>query len=269
MGNDRSVITRFERLERLQQEQEDVVHTHHLPGLADMEIVRRALPLASIAALPSQDRDDGLQDRGAVMQQRSDAYHLMRYVSILEEDLAEKFVDLGGVDTTAVLMDRVSDFWEECSEDREHFREALEYIVQDKKNAQERLASYLSSAAQKMLIVPKLNWPESEPVELSYAPMTDQGVLGYVLMVLLRNNDVSKRLRKCRYRLCGDFFIADGSARGGPKFNYCSDVNRRLSRREQNAAAQQRFRPNRKKGNKKKAKPAKNVTKVKVRRPRK
>ena len=81
-----------------------MARTHHLPGLEDLEIVRRALPLASIAALPSQDRDDGLQDRGAVMQQRSDAYHLIRYVSILEEDLAEKFVDLSNVDTMAELL---------------------------------------------------------------------------------------------------------------------------------------------------------------------
>ncbi len=228
------MLSDIERIRRLKSEQEDIARTYHLPGLADLEMVKAALPLASIADLPSQDRDDGIQDRGAVMQQRSDAYHLIRYGSILEEDLAEKFVDLTGIDTTDVLANKVSDFWTDCTDEREKFREALNHIVQDKELAREQLTDYLSSAANDFVIVPKLNWPNSRAVDLTYLPLSDKGFLGYVLMVLLENNDVSQRLRKCEFRMCGDFFITHGPPSGGPRVKYCSDSHRLLERKIRN-----------------------------------
>ncbi len=228
------MLREIKRIRRLKSEQENLARTWHLPGLADLEMVTAALPLASIADLPSQDRDDGIHDRGAVMQQRSAAYHLVRYSSILEEDLAEKSDDMSGIDTTAVLADRVSDFWIDCADEREQFREALDYIVQDRELAREQLTDYLSSAANELAIVPKLDWPNSRAVDLTYLPLSDKGVLGYVLMVLLENNDVSQRLRKCEFSMCGDFFITHGPPSGGPRVKYCSDSHRLLERKIRN-----------------------------------
>ena len=236
------MMMRFDQFRQHRQEQEKLAHTPGLPRLDDLEIVERMLPLASVAYVPSEDEIDGMQDRESVMQRRSDAYQIIRYGSLLEEDLAEKSVDLTNVSTQRELAKSVNEFWMSCEKDRSLFRNGLEHIAQNRQMAKEKLESYVSSAAKEFLIVPNLSWPTSRAVELSYIPLSDKSVLGYVLMVLLENDEVYDRLRKCRYRKCGDFFITDGSAQGGPKFSYCSDKHRKLERRKQNAESQKTFR---------------------------
>jgi len=248
---------RVEDFRQHRHEQEKLAHTPGLPGLDDDELVKQVLPLASIADVPSEDAPNGVEEREVLLQRRSDAYLTIRYRQILEDELAEGSLDElrakghihgGPIDpdggyTEDWLAKQVNKFWTSCKKDRALFRRGLEEIVQNRRVAKEKLENYLSSAAKDFLIIPKLTWPKSRAAELKFIPLSDKGVFGYVLMVLLENDDIYERLRQCRYRNCGDFFITEGFSRIGPKNSYCMDKQcRKLERRKRNAEAQARFR---------------------------
>ena len=241
-------------------EQQNLAHTPGLPGLDDEELVKRILPLASIADVPSEGAQNGIIQREAVLQRRSDAYLTIRYRQVLEDESGQRSIDgfraKGQLHSDPIdpdegstefwLAKRVNKFWTNCKIDRGLFRDGLEEIVQNRTDARKQLKGYLSSARKDLLIIPKFTWPDSRPVELKYIPLGDKGVFGYVLMVLLDNDDVYERLRQCRYRKCRDFYITEDFTKKGPKHGYCIDKQcRSLERRKRNAEAQARFRANR------------------------
>lgn len=243
----------LERLRYLRQEQEDIACTYHLPGLADLDIVKATLPFASTRRLPAQIGNKETQDYGVLIQQRAESYFVLRYGSLLWDELTRDdtaLIDLAAPETEDEFRIRktedemkaaIVEFWNSTELHRTEFRKALEHIIQDIKTAQTKLENYLSSAAHDIVVVPKLNWPESNVVELSYVPLSDKGVLGYVLMVLLKKHEIRNRLRKCNADSCQDFFLTDGPAGGGPRLRYCSDVCRKAQRKIQLMDAQEDF----------------------------
>lgn len=244
----------LERLRYLRQEQEDIACTYHLPGLADLDIVKATLPFASTRRLPAQIGNEETHDYGVLISQRAESYFVLRYSSLLQDELTSKddtaLIDLAGHKTEDDMKAAIVAFWNSTELHRTEFRKALECIIQDKKKAQTKLESYLSSAAHDIVVVPKLHWPESNVVELSYVPLSDKGVLGYVLMVLLKKHEIRNRLRKCHADSCQDFFLTDGPAGGGPRFRYCSDLCRKAQRKIQLMDAQEDFQKRKKESGK-------------------
>ena len=251
------MIMGVEQFRQHQHEQEKLAHTPGLPGLDDEELVKQVLPLARIADVPSKDDPNGIVDRHLVQQQRSDAYLTIRYRQMLDDDLAERSfeefrvkgqlhsgpIDLDSGYTEDWLAKQVNEFWKNSKNDRELFRRGLEEIVRNRRAASGQLKNYLSSAAKDFLIIPNLTWPESRAAELKFIPLSDKGVFGYVLMVLLENDDIYDRLRQCRYRKCRDFYLTEEFTKIGPKHGYCIDKQcKKLERRMRNAEAQARFR---------------------------
>lgn len=256
------MIMGVEQFRQHQHEQEKLAHTPGLPGLDDEELVKQILPLASIADVPSEGAPNGIIQREAALQRRSDAYLTIRYRQMLEDESGEgaieKFrlkghIHSGPIDpdrgsTEIWLAKQVNKFWKNSKNDRELFRRGLEEIVRNRRAASEQLKNYLSSAAKDFLIIPNLTWPKSRAAELKFIPLSDKGVFGYVLMVLLENDDIYKRLRQCRDRKCRDFYLTEEFTKIGPKHGYCIDKQcRKLERRKRNAEAQARFRVKRQK----------------------
>ena len=251
----------LESLRDLQKRQEEIDRTYLLPKLADLEIVKATLSFASTRLVAVHVSDDETpyyvketEDSATVWSQRAEAYSVLRHGSILRNQLKSRD-DTASIDLTAPekvgelasgytedqMKLEIAEFWNVTKTEREEFRNALDSILRSKENAQFKLKGYLSSAAQEILFVPTPNWPESDVVELSYVPLSDKGVLGYVLMVLLKTPKIRSRLRKCRADSCQDFFLTDGPSSGGPRFRYCSDVCRKAQRKIQLMDAQEEF----------------------------
>lgn len=260
----------LESFRNLRKKQEEIDRTYLLPKLAALEIVKATLPLASTRLVAVHVSDDETpyyhketEDSAAVWNQRAEAYLVLRHGSILRNQLNSRdgtaSIDLTAPDKDGELASgytedqmklAVAEFWNSMKSEREEFRNALESIIRDKEKAQMKLKSYLSSAAQEILFVPTPNWPESDVVEVSYVPLSDKGVLGCVLMVLLKTPKISSHLRKCRADSCQDIFLTDGPSSGGPRFRYCSDVCRKAQRKIQLIEAQEEFHKAKKGGKK-------------------
>lgn len=233
-----------DRLEALRKEQEKLAGVADLPRLPDLDIVRIALPLSSSAPL-----DWNRVEAERVLQQRADAYFQFRHSSILEQDrddtasLDWSSDSLQERSTSRELESLVSEFWEGSAELRGQFRQALDAITRNRTAARSTLKDFLREASKEIVVVPRVSWPESlNPVDFAWCPLSDKGVIGYALMVLLGNNELCRRLRRCKLDSCGDFFIAEGSDEGGPKRSYCSESHQAIARKLQNAKNQEKYR---------------------------
>lgn len=169
-----------------------------------------------------------------------------RAPSDFEKNLIEFWQDTktSRSDAGVSLARRAINWWKSIESDRSYFRSRLDRVKRAPISARREFRDELAKFRAELLVVPKLRIVGGELMrDLHYWPTTLRAGYGHVLDLLLDSkNQYGKDLRNCAYGDCRMYFLSTPEGRTGPRSKYCSDPCRTEAKRQQQAAAQERYR---------------------------